>query len=48
MRCADCNTPILSDRGICDDCFQKRLDDSIRNREVVLKIDVDNPSNEYF
>ena len=46
MRCADCNTPISDDRGICDACFDVRLQESIR--QDALRVDVEHPSNEYF
>lgn len=49
-RCFECNDQITWNKhsSLCEPCFDGKLKASIEEREVVLQVDIDHPSNEYF
>lgn len=49
-KCIECGLDVEENmRGsLCESCFDQQLKSSIHEKEVVLKVDINHPSNEYF
>lgn len=49
-KCIECKSRARrnSHSNLCEICFKQQLKASIHDEEVVLRIDIDHPSNEYF